>query len=612
MIDNINSVFQLSAYGPLHGFEAGLERLARYGNTVGDFASYAALVAANVPAGRWATAKAVGMARLVGGDEGGPNGWARLPGAIIRRLALLSGGAGRINDASLNALDVSRPYNLSVYVDQQTTARQLIQQIAASVNAVAGMSWTGQLFVVPVGIGAPGLTLAADGSALPAVASVKQVGIASPFQKLAIGAARAWTVHALSDIAFTATLVDLGTYAPGTTYREGNIVSLADGSRWLYINVTASAGHEPPAGTAGDAYWSNLSTAIAGSTSYADGTPYEDLKPDQKGADKTGDHISKDTSAVHGRPAADVVADLDFNAGTMAETLLCYQGQQLLIDARTLINGKTYATVIQSVSDKADGYAAKVDLLATSVPGGTALQLNANVTIAGDSRSLSSRMTSNEATLGAQSASIDTLYETIIDPTGATTRALFTMDVNGYISGSVQTNNGKISTCYFYVDQFGVISRDGSGQPVKVFDIVNGELYANSLIVGRLRVGTGGTTAVPSIVSGSARVNSAGVGNWVTVLSTNVVMDAAGTITAQCALKQDYLDGQQEWADRILINGTPVFTVRGGRYNDSIALLGSLQLGAAGTYAVTVQFHGGSGVSVLDRTLVATAIYGTA
>ncbi len=321
LIDNIDTVFQLSAYGPLRGFEAALERLARFGESVGDFASYAALVAATVPAGRWATAEAVGMVRLgapptgqvsflIGGDQSGPDGWARLPGAIIRRLALLSGGAGRINDASLDALDVARPYNQSIYVDQQTTARQLIQQIAASVNAVAGMSWTGQLFVVPVGIGAPGLTLAADGSALPPVGSVKQIGIASPFQKLAIGAARAWTVHALSDIAFTATLVDLGTYVEGTTYREGNIVSLADGSRWLFISTAAAAGHAPPVGTDGDDYWANLSGPIAGTPAWDDVTDPNGTKPADN-ADVTGDNKSADTGAVGGRPAPLVLATLD-------------------------------------------------------------------------------------------------------------------------------------------------------------------------------------------------------------------------------------------------------------------------------------------------------------
>jgi hypothetical protein len=274
LVDVANSVFQVSGYGAIQGIEAALERLARFGAPITDYASHAALVAAQIPAGRWATCLAEGKARfgapptgqisfLVLGDQAGPNGWARRPGQLIRRLALLSGGAGRIHDASLNALDLARPYNCSIYIDQQTTARQLIQQLAASVNAVAALSWTGQLFAVPVAIGAAAVTLAADGSALPPVGKVKQIGIASPFKKLAIGAERAWTVHALADVAFTATLIDMGAYAAGTTYREGNLVQSA-GSTWLYINPAPSSGNAPPAlPIEENAFWRVLARAGA-------------------------------------------------------------------------------------------------------------------------------------------------------------------------------------------------------------------------------------------------------------------------------------------------------------------------------------------------------------
>ena len=272
LIDPVNTVFQISSYGLMQGFEAALERLLRYGPPVADYPSYAALVAAAVPAGRWATAAAVGMARLgapptgqisflVQGDRAGPDGWARKPGQIIRRLALLAGGGGRIDDASLDALDAARPYNLSLYLEQQTTARELIQRIAASVNAVAGVSWNGQLFVKPFAIGTGSVTLAADGSALPPVGSVKQVGMPAPYTRLAITAERAWTVHALSDIAFTAELLDLGPYAAGTTYREGNIVQY-QGSSWLYRNPAPSAGNAPPGlPVEQDMYWQVLARA---------------------------------------------------------------------------------------------------------------------------------------------------------------------------------------------------------------------------------------------------------------------------------------------------------------------------------------------------------------
>lgn len=199
LVDPATSLFQISAYGPIVAVDAALARLVRYGPPIADYPDVETLVASAIPAGRWATALSGGWVRfgapptglvsfLVRGDAGGPDGWARRPGQLIRRLALLSGGAGRIADASLNALDASRPYDLSLNLDQQTTARELIQSTAASVNAVAGVSWMGRLFVQPVAIGAPALTLAADGSALPPVGKVRQLEISPPFGKLAITA----------------------------------------------------------------------------------------------------------------------------------------------------------------------------------------------------------------------------------------------------------------------------------------------------------------------------------------------------------------------------------------------------------------------------------------
>ncbi|WP_156679342.1 hypothetical protein [Sphingomonas profundi] len=282
LVDVAGSVFQLSN-GPINDVPAALERLARYGASAGDYPGHAALVAAAIPAGRWATAKAAGLARfgapptgkvsfLVQGDAGGADGWIRRPGRIVARLATLSGGAGRIDAASLAALDAARPYNLSLNLTAQTTARDTIQRVAASVNAVAGVSWLGKLFVAPVGLGAPALTLAADGSALPPVASVTQVPGAAPWWRLAIGAERTETVHQLGDVAFYGALIDLGAYDPGRTYREGNIVQY-QGSSWVYINPVATAGNAPPTlPTESNAWWRVLARAGVDGADGADGT----------------------------------------------------------------------------------------------------------------------------------------------------------------------------------------------------------------------------------------------------------------------------------------------------------------------------------------------------
>lgn len=271
LIDSVNSVFQLSAYGTIQAIEAAMERLLRFGPAVGDFATYAALVAATIPAGRWGTCLAQGLVRFgapttgqvcfhVQGDTSGSDGWARKPGQLIRYIAKMAGGAGKIDDVSLNALDAARPYNLSIYLTEQTTARTLIQQIAASVNAVAIPTWLGKLAVVP--IPAPGgtatVTLAADGSSLPPVTAVQQLDVAAPFSNISLTAERTYTVHQLGDIAFTATLIDMGAYVAGTTYREGNITQ-DQGSSWLYINPTPSAGNAPPTlPTTSNAYWKVL------------------------------------------------------------------------------------------------------------------------------------------------------------------------------------------------------------------------------------------------------------------------------------------------------------------------------------------------------------------
>jgi len=239
MVDQVNVVFQLNSAGPIQDVEVAFDQLTRFPASVGDYPSYALLVAASIPAGYFATSKAAGMARhgapLAGqqcyhvqGDNGGPDGWARLPGEVIRRIAQLSGGTGKINDASLDALDAARPWQLSLYADQQTTARDLVQRIAVSVNAVAGVTWMGQLFAAavpkpqpvniyygttrpiyggtnamfngPAVIGGSQLTLQADGSDLPPIADVDQVPIDAPFWRLALSAERTWTVHSPSEV----------------------------------------------------------------------------------------------------------------------------------------------------------------------------------------------------------------------------------------------------------------------------------------------------------------------------------------------------------------------------------------------------------------------------
>lgn len=291
LVDAVDNIYQLSAYGPIQAVETAFERLNRFGASYGDGSSFAALKAADIPAGRWGTCLAGGYVRLgapadgmlsfhMQGDTVG--GWSRLSGDLIARVATIAGGAGKFATVDVAALNIARPWPLSIMVTDQTTARDLIQRIAASVNAVAYVDWLGILRVAPVGIGAPTLTMAADGSALPPVASVGQIAVAAPYWKLAQGAATTWQVHALGDIAFNAPLNPRGPYDDAETYREGDMVTLPTGSQWLFVGVTPLSGSNP---TDTNINWFRLSDDItAGNVKYADGTPLEALKPATPGA----------------------------------------------------------------------------------------------------------------------------------------------------------------------------------------------------------------------------------------------------------------------------------------------------------------------------------------
>ena len=272
MINVVDNVFQFSAYGPIHAVNALYERGSSFGASLGDHADYAALVAAAIPEGRWATCLAEGMVRLgappygvITGDVDGdkPGGvWLRKTGEILRRVALNAGVDADLLGSSLEALDVAVPYPINLELTDQESVIGLARKLAAPCNAQAGVSWLGQLFVTRVAFGSPLMTLDAQGRQLPAVLKSTEADVSPPYKRIMMGAARSWRVHTLDEIAFQAELIDKGDWDAAVTYREGNIVRLPDGSSWVYVNPTASAGHPPdePA----SAYWEALAGQVDG------------------------------------------------------------------------------------------------------------------------------------------------------------------------------------------------------------------------------------------------------------------------------------------------------------------------------------------------------------
>lgn len=283
LIDVTNSVYQVSAYGPINGVTACYERGASFGASYGNYTTYANLVAASIPPGRWATCLAEGMIRLgapetglitadVEGDK--PSTFLRKTGEIIDRICTNAGiASGSIDSTSLNGLDTALTTLLTgdgyinLYLTEQTTVMEIAQRLARPCNAAAGVHpRTGKLYVCrTAAIGTSVLSLNAQGRKIPSepgvLACVEQ-DVSPPYWRIEMQGQRSWRVHSASEIAFTADLVEVGDYAGGTTYREGNIVT-DQGGRWLYINPTAAAGNAPPTlPTTSNSYWSSLTQPV--------------------------------------------------------------------------------------------------------------------------------------------------------------------------------------------------------------------------------------------------------------------------------------------------------------------------------------------------------------
>lgn len=271
-INQIDNVFQVSGYGPVQAISSVYERGSSFGASVGDFATYAALVAATIPPGRWATCLAQGMFRLgappagvitcdVDGDSTG--GFLRRTGAILSEIANRIGLVDKVSSTSMTALDTAVARNVNIVIREQTSFIELAQRMLAPCNAVASVGLSGRLIASRVSFGAEQFTLDAQGREMPPVLGMARQNTSAPYKRVQMGAARSWRVHTFDEIAFYSELIDRGLYAGATVYREGNIVESADKSRWVYINPTPSSGNAPPASpSSGDAFWSSLAPGL--------------------------------------------------------------------------------------------------------------------------------------------------------------------------------------------------------------------------------------------------------------------------------------------------------------------------------------------------------------
>lgn len=347
---------------------------------------------------------------------------------------------------------------------------------------------------------------------------------------------------------------------------------------------------------------------LASDVLYPDGTPVAELQPAEAGATAG----APPGTLVGDREAQQVIDDIDFNADTMLAQILRGDTFQALLAARTLIDGQAVNTVItefksqQTTTNTAT--ANTFNLLGASINGGTAFQLNASSVYVDPTTSLSTKLTTIENTLGTQTASIETLNEVLIDPSGATVRSVLKLDVNGNISGMIATNNGQASSVAFLTNSFKIVDPNG-GAPFTPFSVLNGVVRIPNIEVDTIKVGSGGTSGRPSIVSSSTSI--AGTGSYVEALGTTVVMDGPGTVFISVSAGQAFPNGNKTWNTQIEVDGQ-ILAARGGTVTaDSFSIQAAVYFPSAGTRTIKLNWNGQSGCSIASRNMFAIAYYGS-
>jgi hypothetical protein len=268
LINTVLQIYQADAYGNLTGFAGVYEDLGSFGASIGNYATYAALAAAPIKEGQWATCFAEGLFRLGATATGvitcDPVCGADLPGSMMLRWLQVHAGVpnAQIRVADFTALTaavqaaVGAAPKVSYWTAEGDKVLDLMQRVCASCNAVPLIMLDGTIGVSRCIGGATLLTLNRQGGS-PNVTAWAASDSPVPWWRLRMPAAKSYYVNSPSEIDYEDDVVDRGDYEAGETYRLGNVVRFqGDGARYIYINTLATAGNAPPAAGYWDLYQS--------------------------------------------------------------------------------------------------------------------------------------------------------------------------------------------------------------------------------------------------------------------------------------------------------------------------------------------------------------------
>jgi hypothetical protein len=197
-----------------------------------------------------------------------------------------------------------------------------------------------------------------------------------------------------------------------------------------------------------------------------------------------------------------------------------------------------------------------------------------------------------------------------VDGVTGAAKVVLSTNVDGHITGTVQTNDGTEGEFAVVDDVFSVVA--ATGAPIKVFTVntVTGkvEFRADVTINGNLIViGSISTPQlapqsvnVPVITVGSSTINCDGTNKLIT--SHTVTLDEDAPVFVTCFLSTHFPGGDKPWNADLYIDGVSMFPI-GGANGEATMTLGGSKYCSAGDVLVEVRLNSHSSVNVTARTL---------
>lgn len=228
--------------------------------------------------------------------------------------------------------------------------------------------------------------------------------------------------------------------------------------------------------------------------------PHNNATVGAPGDTPVGGVVNPDGTVSGGRPASQIVSDLDLNGRNvfdLAQTTTVRDGLML---ARTTLLGKPIGTVVatfqaeQQTTNQA--IAENFSLLGAKVDNGQSWWLDGATVKVGPDGASAVALSTLVATIGAHTASIADVKEVLVGPDGVSARAVLALNVDGKLAGMVSTNTGVVSRLEMAFDSYSLLGPNGSpliyaaGDTVTMPNVVVDTLKANSVETVNLRAGS--------------------------------------------------------------------------------------------------------------------------